>query len=205
LKNRKRQKMKNTELAKKIKELRSRKGMSQEELAETSGLNLRTIQRIENGETEARGDSMKRLARALNVTPDELIDWAEEEDRGFLAFLNLSALSFLAFPLLGIIIPLALWFMKKDKIKNLNHTGKKLINFQITWCMAFFGIFVFLFLGSVMHLGLPFSMLNLGGIELIVLFVPLLYGLNILLIIINAVRSYNNQKVYYKPAIPFLR
>jgi hypothetical protein len=33
----------------------------------------------------------------------------------------------------------------------------------------------------------------------------LLYGLNILLIIINAVRSYNNQKVYYKPAIPFLR
>jgi hypothetical protein len=71
--------------------------------------------------------------------------------------------------------------------------------------MAFFGIFVFLFLGSVMHLGLPFSMLNLGGIELIVLFVPLLYGLNILLIIINAVRSYNNQKVYYKPAIPFLR
>lgn len=197
--------MKNTELAKKIKELRSRKGMSQEELAETSGLNLRTIQRIENGETEARGDSMKRLARALNVTPDELIDWAEEEDRGFLAFLNLSALSFLAFPLLGIIIPLALWFMKKDKIKNLNHTGKKLINFQITWCMAFFGIFVFLFLGSVMHLGLPFSMLNLGGIELIVLFAPLLYGLNILLIIINAVRSYNNQKVYYKPAIPFLR
>ncbi|MDR6786102.1 transcriptional regulator with XRE-family HTH domain [Pedobacter africanus] len=198
--------MKNTDLAKKIKELRNRKGMSQEELAEASGLNLRTIQRIENGETEARGDSMKRLARALNVTPDELIDWAEEEDRGFLAFLNLSALSFLAFPLLGIIIPLALWFMKKDKIKNLNQIGKKLINFQITWCMAFFGVFIFLFLGSVMHLGLSFSMLNLNGAELLLtLFIPLIYIFNIILIIVNSITSYNNKRVFYQPAIPFLR
>ena len=34
-----------------IKELRKQKGMSQEFLAEESGLSLRTIQRIENGET----------------------------------------------------------------------------------------------------------------------------------------------------------
>ena len=200
--------MKNTELAKKIKELRSRKGMSQEELAESSGLNLRTIQRIENGETEARGDSMKRLARALHVNPDELIDWAEEEDRGFLVFLNLSALGFLAFPLLGIIIPLALWFMKKDKIKNLNRIGKKLVNFQITWCIAFFGIFIFMFLASILHIAIPFlsfSILALGGAELIILLIPLLYGLNIIMIIINTIRSYNNKRVYYIPAIPFLR
>lgn len=200
--------MKNTELAKKIKELRSRKGMSQEELAEASGLNLRTIQRIENGETEARGDSMKRLARALHVNPDELIDWAEEEDRGFLVFLNLSALGFLAFPLLGIIIPLALWFMKKDKIKNLNRIGKKLVNFQITWCIAFFGIFIFMFLASILHIAIPFlsfSILALGGAELIILLIPLLYGLNIIMIILNSIRSYNNKRVYYIPAIPFLR
>ncbi|MCK5442941.1 MAG: helix-turn-helix transcriptional regulator [Maribacter sp.] len=60
--------MKNKDLAKKIKELRKRSGISQELLAENSGLSLRTIQRIENGETQPTGDSIKRLSSALNVT-----------------------------------------------------------------------------------------------------------------------------------------
>ena len=91
--------MKNNDLAKKIKELRTRKGFSQDELAETAQINLRTVQRIESGETEPRGDTLQRLAMALNVTSDELIDWAEREDNSFLVLLNLSALSFLFFPL----------------------------------------------------------------------------------------------------------
>ena len=66
--------MKNLELSKKIKELRTCKGLSQEELSEESGLSLRTIQRIENGETEPRGDSLKKLATSLGASPDELID-----------------------------------------------------------------------------------------------------------------------------------
>ncbi|WP_316816746.1 helix-turn-helix domain-containing protein [Pedobacter nyackensis] len=124
--------MKNTELAKKIKELRTRKGLSQDELAIASQLNLRTIQRIESGETEPRGDTLKRMAKALEVTSDELIDWAEEEDPTMLMFLNISALSFIVFPILGVIIPLVLWVSKKNKIKNLNTTGKRLLNFQIS-------------------------------------------------------------------------
>src|SRR5690349_14196497 len=119
--------MKNTELAKKIKELRGRKGMSQEELAEKSQLSLRTVQRIEGGETEPRGDTLQRLASALGTTPDELIVWTENEDKGFLIVLNLSALSFIAFPILGIVVPLSLWMLKKDKIKYVNETGKKLL------------------------------------------------------------------------------
>jgi transcriptional regulator with XRE-family HTH domain len=47
--------MKNKELAQRIKELRNRRCFSQEELSEKTGLSLRTIQRIENGETEPRG------------------------------------------------------------------------------------------------------------------------------------------------------
>ena len=39
-------------LAKNIRELRTRKGLSQELLAEKSKVSLRTVQRIENGETE---------------------------------------------------------------------------------------------------------------------------------------------------------
>ena len=61
-----------------IKELRKRKGMSQEFLADESGLSLRTIQRIENGETNPTGESLKRLSNALNVNPDELIEKAKK-------------------------------------------------------------------------------------------------------------------------------
>ncbi len=49
------QKMERSDLAKRVKELRTKKGLSQEQLAEASGLSLRTIQRIENGETLPRG------------------------------------------------------------------------------------------------------------------------------------------------------
>lgn len=101
--------MKNKVLAIRIKDLRNRNGFSQEELAEKTGLSLRTIQRIENGETEPRGDSLKRIATTFGVTPDEITDWQVIEDKNVLTMLNLSQLGFLAFPLLGIIIPLAIW------------------------------------------------------------------------------------------------
>ena len=201
--------MKETDLSKKIKELRIRLGLSQDELATTSQLNLRTVQRVENGETEPRGDTLKRLANALNVTPNDLIEWTEQEDRGFLTFLNLSALAFLAFPILGIIVPLALYMLKKDKIKNIDHTGKKILNFQISWCLLIFLCYI-MFIGSVIfHFSIhipEISFAGLGSTELAMIFIPLiLYSVNILLIVINAFRSYNGRQVVYKPAIPFLR
>jgi transcriptional regulator with XRE-family HTH domain len=201
--------MKNIDLAKKIKELRSRKGMSQDELAEKSQLSLRTIQRIEAGETEARGDTLQRLAKALNVTPDELIDWTESEDRGFLVVLNLSALSFIAFPMLGIVVPLALWMLKKDKIKYINETGKRLLNFQISWCILVMFFSIFPIVTQIFHIGgsivKGFRIFNLGAMESFILMVPILYAVNLVFIIVNTIRSYNTREVFYQPAIPFLR
>lgn len=62
--------MRNSELSIMIKKLRTDKGFSQEELSEKSGLSLRTIQRLENGETEPRGDTLKRLINALELPKD---------------------------------------------------------------------------------------------------------------------------------------
>ena len=59
-------------IAKRIKELRISKGYSQEELARQTELNIRTIQRIENGETEPRGDTLIRLANVFGILPEEL-------------------------------------------------------------------------------------------------------------------------------------
>ncbi|MCR8557773.1 helix-turn-helix domain-containing protein [Mucilaginibacter sp. BJC16-A38] len=198
--------MKNIDLAKKIKELRTRKGFSQDELAETAQINLRTVQRIEGGETEPRGDTLKRLANALTVTPDELIDWAEQEDKGVLILLNLSALSFIAFPILGIIVPLALWFLKKDKIKNLSEMGKRLLNFQISWCMLIFLCYGLTVAGLIFGIKVvSFSILGYSDLEIFIFMIPVLYIANGIFVIINTYRSYKGKTVFYKPAIRFLR
>ncbi|HBB93727.1 MAG TPA: hypothetical protein DC042_18845 [Bacteroidales bacterium] len=46
-------------------------------------MNLRTIQRIEKGETVPRGDSIQRLCSALEVGPEELIERQQTEDLGY--------------------------------------------------------------------------------------------------------------------------
>jgi transcriptional regulator with XRE-family HTH domain len=199
--------MKNIEMAQKIKELRSRKGFSQEQLAETANINLRTVQRIEAGETEPRGDTLKRIANALNVSPDELIDWAEQDDKEFLVFLNISALCFIVFPLLGIIVPLAIWMLKKDKIRNINETGKRLVNFQITWCLVVFLLYALVLISVMLNMSIPLPNLSEhsnGRVEIIMI-IPVFYVINGVMILINCIRCYYRKKVFYQPAFRFLR
>ena len=66
--------MESNSLAKRLKELRTLKGMSQEFLAEESRVSLRTVQRIENEESTPTGETIKRVAIALDVEMNELID-----------------------------------------------------------------------------------------------------------------------------------
>jgi transcriptional regulator with XRE-family HTH domain len=52
--------------------IRKSKGFSQEVLAEQSGVSLRTIQRVEQGDTVPRGHTLLALAAALQVPLEEL-------------------------------------------------------------------------------------------------------------------------------------
>ena len=72
--------MTNEKLAQGVKILRKEKGFSQEELAKLSGLSLRTIQRIEKGETTPTGETLKRLSNALEVSTHELLEWNTTKD-----------------------------------------------------------------------------------------------------------------------------
>lgn len=200
--------MKNKNLAKKVKELRKRKGFSQEELTENSGLSLRTIQRIENGETEPTGETLKRISSALNVSPEELIDWTIIEDKGFLKAMNLSALTFILFPLLGILIPLIMWISKKDKLKNINTIGKNILNFEITWTIILFVGFI---INSIM-LAKDFDSNEVLLVDSIIssqkrilIFFLIMYGINAVLIIVNTFRIQKNKDVFYQPKINFIR
>jgi len=199
--------MKNRNLAKRVKELRKRKGFSQEKLTELSGLSLRTVQRIENGETEPTGDTLKKLSIALNITPDELVDWTIIEDKGFLKALNLSALTFLFFPLLGILIPLILWVSKKDKLKNINKIGKDIINFEITWTLIFFlGLILnIMFLAKKMDSIETFSPATItSSMSFYLIFIATMYSFNFVIIIINTYLIQKEKNVKYYPKINFL-
>ena len=58
--------MKQPELGKKIVELRTAKGLTQEELVELCNISIRTIQRIENGEVTPRSFTVKTILAALD-------------------------------------------------------------------------------------------------------------------------------------------
>ena len=60
-------------IAKKISETRKIKGLTQEELADQAKINLRTIQRIENSESEPRGKTLNLICEALEIDSNELI------------------------------------------------------------------------------------------------------------------------------------
>ena len=55
-------------------QVRHEKGMTQEQLAAATGVNRVTIARIETGEVSPKAETLMRLADALGVLIDDLID-----------------------------------------------------------------------------------------------------------------------------------
>jgi len=117
------------DIGRKLRDIRKKKGFSQEALAENSTVNLRTIQRIEKNESEPRGKTLHLICDALQVNVEEVLDYSKTTDKSYLTIFQLSVLVFLAIPLGNIIIPLVLWMNKKDKIIKLGEIGANLLNF----------------------------------------------------------------------------
>jgi transcriptional regulator with XRE-family HTH domain len=57
----------------KLREARTRRLMTQVQLAEKSGVNQVTIARIERDQVDPRFSTIRRLARALDVDPTQLL------------------------------------------------------------------------------------------------------------------------------------
>ena len=185
------------QIGKKIKELRKKKGLSQEELAESAKVNLRTIQRIENNESEPRGKTLNLICEVLEINAEDVLDYGKQEDTNYLVVFHLSVLVFLAIPIGNIILPLILWLNKKDKIVNLKEIGANLLNFQIVWSvLTFISIITFSFL-KIMHMGTHY-----------ILFYTFLgfYALNIVLPILFAIKTNRgNTKNFYPNLVTLVK
>lgn len=65
--------------AQRLRELRKTKNLSQTELGQLAGLHYTHIGRFERGSSRPGGDTLKRVADALGVTSDYLLDGAVGE------------------------------------------------------------------------------------------------------------------------------
>jgi transcriptional regulator with XRE-family HTH domain len=61
-----------------LRELRRRRVLTLEELAERAGVGRNTIWRLEHGVMGAQPRTIRKLARALNVEPEELVKTGDD-------------------------------------------------------------------------------------------------------------------------------
>lgn len=180
---------KNFNLAKR----RQERGLTQQELADLSGLTSRTIQRIEKGEVVPYGDTIRKLAIGLGLSPDELKSSAGEMNdspqANILALYHFSPLAGIIFPFANILVPLFLWITYRDKHVLYDEHGRASLNFQIT-----------------------VTLLALISIVLLVLYFPVGFPLlisvglySVACCIINGIRAMKNQPPRYYYSLHFLK
>ena len=58
-----------------LREVRERRFVTQEELAARTGMSRATISRLESGLQRPRISTVRKLAAALGVAPEDLVDW----------------------------------------------------------------------------------------------------------------------------------
>jgi transcriptional regulator with XRE-family HTH domain len=192
-------------LGDKILEIRKRKGLTQEELSDLAKINLRTLQRIEKGETVPRGNTLKMLCSVLEINMEDILDYGKTEDNKYLKYFHLSVLTFIFIPLGNIIIPLILWITKRDKIIGLNEQGADLLNFQILWTLLFSGLMVTgitLYFDNAVAATPP----DLDSFPPLLIIGGILYILNIIYpIVVSILTGKGSLKRYYYPLIRFVR
>ncbi|MDB5236213.1 MAG: helix-turn-helix transcriptional regulator [Hymenobacter sp.] len=138
-------------------------------------MSLRTIQRVEQGDTVPRGYTLQALAAALNVPLEMLRHEAEpagielapvpttpalRNAPDFLQLLNLSQLSLLLFPFLNLIVPWLLWRSRRHEVAHVAALGRRILGFQVLWQVGCFFAFMLAAVAQIMtarsfHVKLP--------------------------------------------------
>jgi transcriptional regulator with XRE-family HTH domain len=65
-------------LAKRLKQLRAKKGLTQLMLAKKAGLTLAYIGRLETGHYDPQLSTLRKLSRVLGVSISDLVEYTEE-------------------------------------------------------------------------------------------------------------------------------
>jgi len=125
----------------KLKEIRQLQNLTQNELAESSGISIKTIQRIEKGVSTGSPYTIKTLAQTLNIDPAKLhlknensLNTSNLEISNTLKLLNLSSLVVLLFPLGNLILPAFLFYSNRND-ESVNKYGQRILSYQLLWTL----------------------------------------------------------------------
>jgi len=188
-----------------LKKIREKRNLTQEELAEKSGISVRTIQRIEAG-TTPKGYTLKTLAESLDVSEndlltsktikeeiviDEVIDTTEENhslfNSGLIKIINLSSLPFAWLPIANFLLPLLIMFFTKEK----SPIVKQIISLQIF--LAIISPIIFMLI----------ALLKLGSVSVMITMIVLVLT-NVYIILRNAYEIDKKQGLRYKLNFSFI-
>lgn len=124
-------------LGHKILKARKLKGLTQEELAELSKINLRTIQRIENNENHPRGKTLELICDVLGVEKRYLLKKENKRTKvGSIGFYMVNSVFLI---LLNLLIILVFGFLTLDSNANWNSKlGAILLSFFIPFFIVLF-------------------------------------------------------------------
>ena len=134
------------ETGKRIKELRIKKGMTQEELADKTEISTRTIQRIENGVVAPRAYTLQTIAKALDVEfglffeneTEKKQDHQKVDGKSWLALLHFSGIVPLFFP------TLIVWRTIKNKTDDTSNHFRAAITMQLCiWLISLIGCWIY--------------------------------------------------------------
>jgi len=188
-----------------LKKIRETKNITQEELAEKSGISVRTIQRIEAG-TIPKGYTLKILAESLDVSEkdllasetikeeiviDEVIDTTEENyslfNSGLIKIINLSSLPFAWLPIANFLLPLLIMFFTKER----SQIVKQIISLQIF--LAIISPIIFMLI----------ALLKLGSVSVMITMIVLVLT-NVYIILRNAYEIDKKKSLRYKLNFSFI-
>lgn len=149
------------ELGRRIAAARQQKGLTQEQLAELTNITVRTIQRIESGESMPRSYTLKAITSALELTFQDFsfsrnraqynaaisnaASIKEEASKHFLQMVCLSCFSYMVIPFIHFLIPRHLLKQSNEKNPKVIAFARKVIRIQVYWKSAFW----FLMLATV--------------------------------------------------------
>lgn len=145
-----------------LKKIREYQNLTQEELAQKSGLSVRTIQRIESG-MKPKGFTLKTFAACLEVSESDLlvsavsekineldevsiVETASAVEKGeilnvkLIKIINLSSLPFSWFPIANFLPPILLMLIMKQR----SEITKQIISLQIFLAIIFPVLFMIL-------------------------------------------------------------
>lgn len=170
-----------------VQTLREAKNLTQSELAEKSGLSLRTIQRIEAGNIP-KGFTLRTLAEALQTEPENLTSKKQhtaEINRAKL--INISVLSSLIIPFGNIIFPSLLIYRTKEvKAKEL---GKSILSIQL----------IYTFILCTLMIASPFIQKAFSiKMPIFIVFLVVLKGINVFITFKNGSSLNRKGELYIK-------